>query len=112
MTNKELEKIVRQARNEDLISFHSLHKHGFQALLSGMITKLMGSTKPEAKRQLAALQKMDRFMERLTQMNVMYIIQAKMLQTMDRQVAILEQEKLDIIEEYENKIKMIETLNE
>ena len=64
MTNKEIEELFNQAKTEELIGMNNIEKHCFTVLLSGMIAKLLTNKSEEAQRQLQALQRMERFMER------------------------------------------------
>jgi hypothetical protein len=108
MKNETIKRICEQARNEDLVSSHSVEKFAFQSLLSGMIAKLLLKKGDNASKQLAILQRMDRFIERLTYVNIIFITQAKMLAEQDRQIILLEQEKEDLIQEIETLKKNIQ----
>lgn len=108
MDNKTIERYIREAKSEDLMSSHSVEKHAFAALIGGMIAKLLDKKGTEAQRQLAALQRMERFMEKMTLRNVVFHFQAKMLTEQDRQIILLEQEKQELIKEIDNVKKRIE----
>ena len=107
MKKENVEELFRQARNEDLMSSHSVEKFAFQSLLTGMIAKLILKKGEQVEEQLATLQRMDRFLERLTFFNVLFVFQAKVIIEQDRQIAILEQEKMDLIKENTNLRKNI-----
>ena len=108
MDNKEIESWIRQARNATSMDTHNIEKYAFQSLLSGMIIKILGKKGPKAERQLAALNRMDDFLERLTQKNCIFHFQGLTITAQDRQISILQQEKMELIKEIETLKENIE----
>ena len=107
MKKEEIEKILSDCRDEDMMSMHSVEKHNFQSLIAGMMSKLVLKKGEEAQRQYRTLQRMDNFLERLTYMNVIQIMQAKLITRQDQQIVILQQEKRELEEEIINLKKRI-----
>ncbi len=98
---KILESFIRDARSEDLVSSHSVEKYAFVSLISGMIIKLLPNKSEKAQKQLASLYRMERFLDRQTYMNVIQSFQSKLILTQDRQIILLEQEKMELIDRIE-----------
>jgi len=107
MKNEEIKKLWFIARHEEGMDLHSTYKYDFQSLLTGMMIKMLSRKGPEAEEQMATLRRMDDFLERLTYRNCIFHFQAKILTVQDRQIAILEQEKIDLIRENNNLKKNI-----
>jgi len=108
MDKEEIKTWIREARSANSMDTHSIEKHAFQVLLSGMILKLLGKKGPQVERQLAALKRMDDFLERLTHKNCVFHYQAITITCQDRQIATLQQEKISLIKEIETLKENIE----
>jgi hypothetical protein len=67
------------------MSLHAIEKHAFSSLLAGMITKLIGKG-GKAEKQLASLERMSRFLERLTYVNILFTFQSKLITEQERQI--------------------------
>jgi len=106
MNKKEIERIWNVSRNEDFWSSHSINKYSFQTLLTGIKIKLIGKKGENAIKQLAEIDRMEFFLERLTFMNCIGIFQAKSIVSMERRIIILEQEKEGLINEIEKNKKI------
>ncbi len=104
MTNEQL---YQAARSEDSVSVYTLEKASFQVILGGMIMKLLPKHTEAAKQQLDTLNRMDRFLERITYHNVMSIYKSKLIIEQDGQIAKIEQEKRLLQEENINLKKRI-----
>lgn len=107
LDQKEIEKFIREARNEEAMDVHAINKSSFQHLLTSMMIKVLNRKGAEAETQLAVLRRMDDFVERLTFKNCIYIFQCKTITAQDRQIEILHQEKLILIEENQTLKKEI-----
>jgi hypothetical protein len=99
---------IAQARRDDLMSTDSIEKHAFKSLLGGMIIKLLDKKSVEAQKQLGMLYRMESYLERLTYKNCIHHFQAKTITAQDRRIAILEEEKQELIQELEQIKKRIE----
>ncbi len=108
MNKEEIERLWNDSVNEDFISAHSLNKYTFKSLIAGLEIKLIGREEAAAKKQLSILQRMDSFLERLTYVNCISVFQAKIIKSQEYRIAILEQEKHDLIERSTNKIEALE----
>ena len=93
------------SKSESYAGTHDINKHVFKGLICSMMSKLVLKKDDQSKKQLDILEQMDRFLDRLTLKNVMYIFQAKLISKMELQITILEQEKRDLIQRSTSKIK-------
>ena len=98
-------------RSEDDITSYALEKASFQELLSGMIIKLLPKKTEAAKKQLDILNRMDRFMARITYRNAISSLQCKLILEQDGQIAILEQQKKLLQEESFKFKKMLDEMD-
>lgn len=110
---KELEKYYYAARNDNEASFDMIEKNSFSEMLTGIKIKLLskvieGVRSKEMEVQIASLDRMDNFLERLTFKNCVFIFQSKTILSQDRRIIILEQEKMDLITRSTSKIKELE----
>jgi hypothetical protein len=108
MENKEIQRLYEMAKSESYSSSHDINKQVFSSLLSSMVNKLLLKKDDASHKQLAVLQQMDKFLERLTLKNVMYVFQCKLIIKMESQIMILEQDKRDLINRSIDKIKKLE----
>jgi hypothetical protein len=108
MENKEIQRLYEMAKSESYSSSHDINKQVFSSLLSSMVNKLLLKKDDASQKQLAVLQQMDKFLERLTLKNVMYVFQCKLIIKMESQIMILEQDKRDLINRSIDKIKKLE----
>ena len=93
------EKLYTEAKREDLMSMHSIEKYAFSSLLTGMSIKLLQKSDSKSQLQLKKLQRMERFLERITYFNVMYSFQTKIILELERNIAILEDENERLLKE-------------
>ena len=108
MENKEIENLYLMSKSESYSSSHDINKQVFSSLLSSMVNKLLLKKDDASQKQLAVLQQMEKFLDRLTLKNVMYVFQCKLILKMESQINILEQEKRDLINRSIDKIKKLE----
>ena len=108
MENKEIQRLYEMAKSESYSSSHDINKQVFSSLLSSMVNKLLLKKDDASQKQLAVLQQMDKFLDRLTLKNVMYVFQCKLIIKMESQIMILEQDKRDLINRSIDKIKKLE----
>jgi hypothetical protein len=113
--NKEIKQFISSARNDNAASFDMVEKHSFSLLLSGikikLINKLIKNDSGEVKDQIASIDRMENFLERLTFKNCVFHFQAKTILSQDRRIILLEQEKKDLIKRSSSKIKELESKN-
>jgi tmRNA-binding protein len=113
--NKEIKQFISSARNDNAASFDMVEKHSFSLLLSGikikLINKLIKNDSGEVKDQIASIDRMENFLERLTFKNCVFHFQAKTILSQDRRIILLEQEKKDLIKRSSSKIKELEGEN-
>ena len=113
VNDKELKQFVHAARCDNDASFDMIEKHSFNAFIHAMevklLERLLKGDNPEIKTQLASLQRMSNFLERLTFKNCVFHFQAKTILSQDRRIIILEQEKMDLIKRSTSKINELET---
>lgn len=106
INKKEIQQFIHAARRDDSSSFEMIEKHVFTSMITGMKIKLFdrllnhGKNK-DVERNLAALDRMEDFLERLSFKNCVFHFQAKTILSQDRRIIILEQEKMDLIKENE-----------
>ena len=102
MDQKEIKQFIHSARVDNDASFDLMEKHSFVTMLTGMKVKLLkrvidkGSSE-ELETQIASIGRMENFLDRLTFKNCVFYFQAKTILSQDRRIAILEQEKMDLI---------------
>ena len=96
------------AKSENYAGMHDINKHVFKGLICSMMAKLVLKKDEQSKKQLSILSQMDKFLDRLTLKNVMYIFQAKLISKMEIQITILEQEKRHLIQRSIDKIGALE----
>ena len=109
MKDIEMKKLYELARCETYASTHNINKNVFHDLISSMITKLVVKKDKASLKQLSILEQMNKFLDRLTLKNVIYVFQAKLICKMEVQITILEQEKRDLIQRSIDKIKELES---
>ena len=107
MDDKEIKRFISDARRANDMDMMSIEKHSFQSLLLGMIIKLKGKTGVNVDEQLAALERMSSFMDRMTYKNCIFHFQSLTITAQDTQIAILQQDKMDLIIENETLKKNI-----
>ncbi len=124
MTNKEIEKVWKLAKRTMYCDLFSIQKLKFDCFLDAMILKIhqkyngksynpeFRNNTPKVEENLNRLEEMKDFLELMTEKECIRHFQARAIIALERQLAKANAEKTEIIEEYENKIKMIETLNE
>lgn len=105
---EEINRWIAQARRDDLMSTDSIEKHAFASLIGGMVLKLLDRKSAEAQKQLAMLQRMESYLERMTYKNCIQHFQAITITAQDRRIAILEEEKQELIQELEQIKKRIQ----
>ena len=103
MDNKTIERLWEDARSDSSIDLFCLEKLNFELFLDGMMLKLSDKKGAKAEEQYKILQRMKRFQERQTYVNVLSVFQSKALREKERQIIILESEKAEEIERL-NKI--------
>lgn len=106
--DKEIKQFIHAARCDNDASFDMIEKYSFSAFISSMEVKLLNrlvkGENEEISKQLASLQRMSNFLERMTFKNCVFHFQAKTILSQDKRIAILEQEKMDLIKRSTTKI--------
>jgi len=116
MENKEIQQFVHAARMDNAGSFDAIEKNAFSSMISGMQSKLRGRqlkdlNNEQIKKQIASLDRMESFLDRLTFKNCVFHFQAKTILSQDRRIILLEQEKKDLISRSTSKINEIQKRN-
>lgn len=105
LSKKEIQSFIHAARRDHADSFDMIEKHVFTSMIAGMRVKLLDrllkGKNAEMEKQLAALNRMENFLERLSFKNCVFYFQAKTILAQDRRITILEQEKIDLIKKKE-----------
>lgn len=102
MDKKEIQQFIHSARCDNAASFDMIEKNAFLLFLGGIKVKLLDRIIKDVgneglKIQLASLDRMEAFLERLTFKNCVFHFQAKTILSQDKRIIILEQEKMDLI---------------
>jgi len=109
---KEIKTFIHAARVDNEASIDNIEKHVFTSFVAGMhaklIEKLLKNDSEETRKQIAALERMESFLERLSFKNCVFYFQAKTILAQDRRLAILEQDKRDLIIRAKKRIEELE----
>lgn len=97
----DIQEIYRKSKNEDAMSIHSIEKNAFESMLLGMIIKVSKNKTSKGVAQLSSLKRMERFLNRLTYFNVMFVFQSKLILEQEHQLAVISQKMLKL--ELENE---------
>jgi hypothetical protein len=104
MTHFDLEKIYRQAKNDLQSSPHLLEKSAIESYLGGLLNKLIMTKTPEAEKQEQTVRWMLAWLERQSNINLINIIQVKMINELERQLVQLRVDNESLLTELQ-KVK-------
>ena len=115
LSNKQIEKLWDHAKQELYSSNWVFEKESFNCLIDGMILKIhqkynkswATDKTPKDEDVMHKLESMKHFLDKLSYKNCISHFQAKIIISQDNRIAVLEQEKKELLEENTNLKKNI-----
>lgn len=99
LTNEQIQKIYSSAMRDISSTSHFLEKSAFESYLTAMFIKVVKIKTIEAEKQLQTIEWMQNWLERQTNINLINVIQSRMLLTYEKQIVKLEFEKEELLKE-------------
>jgi len=97
--DKILKEHLRASKSDLIVQTEGISRIRFEALLSGLKSKLIISKSEKAEEQLADVEWMERNLQRQMFINVNHSFQAKLIMELQSQVLKVELDKISLIEE-------------
>lgn len=95
----DIEKLYNEAKNENALDIHLFQKATIESFLDAMVYKVLKVKSEEAERQLDNIEFMQRYLKRQENVNVMRILQAKIITSLEHELIKLEAKNKQLLEE-------------
>lgn len=99
LSDKQIEKIYRDAVRDMSLSSHLLEKSMFESYLNGLFVKAAKVKGSEAEKQLQTIEWMLDWLSRQSYINTINIVQSRMIADLENRIVKLEYEKEQLLKE-------------